>query len=165
MDGTAEVAVRGSTSARDYSKKSFNARFLAPPGEDGKRKKQEVPFLGAPHRPPFWRRPSMHRQRACPPHLHRPSNPSTAGAVARRRRRPRPTTRRFLYQRELLNPGFPSDDRFVLHGPENDRTLGLRNWLALGAARAAGRYASRTAYFELFLVQARFIFYGFSCCS
>ena len=55
VEGTAEVAVRGSTSARDYANKSFNARFLAPPGEDGKRKKQEVPFLGAPHRLPFCR--------------------------------------------------------------------------------------------------------------
>lgn len=39
----------------------------------------------------------------------------------------------------------------MLHGPENDKTLGMRNWLALNMARRTGRYASRTRYFELFL--------------
>jgi hypothetical protein len=39
----------------------------------------------------------------------------------------------------------------VLHGPENDRTLGMRNWLGYNMARWMGRYASRTQYFELFL--------------
>lgn len=38
-----------------------------------------------------------------------------------------------------------------MHGPENDRTLGMRNWLGYNAARRMGRYASRTQYFELFL--------------
>jgi hypothetical protein len=39
----------------------------------------------------------------------------------------------------------------VLHGPENDKTMGMRNWLAMNMARRSGRYASRTQYFELFL--------------
>jgi hypothetical protein len=43
----------------------------------------------------------------------------------------------------------------VLHGPENDKTLGMRNWLALNLARRTGRYASRTRYFELFLHAVR----------
>lgn len=51
----------------------------------------------------------------------------------------------------LLLPGFPQDSSWVLHGPENDRTLGMRNWLAYNMARRMGRYASRTRYFELLL--------------
>jgi hypothetical protein len=47
--------------------------------------------------------------------------------------------------------GFPREHNWVLHGPENDRTLGMRNWLAYGMLRQMGRYASRTRYFELFL--------------
>jgi len=47
--------------------------------------------------------------------------------------------------------GLPKDDNWVLHGPENDRTLGMRNWLGYNMARRMGRYASRTKYFELFL--------------
>lgn len=47
--------------------------------------------------------------------------------------------------------GFPKDNDWVLHGPENDRTLGMRNWLGYNMARWMGRYASRTKYFELFL--------------
>jgi hypothetical protein len=39
----------------------------------------------------------------------------------------------------------------VLHGPENDRTLGMRNWLAYSLTRQMGRYASRTRFFELFM--------------
>ncbi|WIA37032.1 hypothetical protein OEZ86_014016 [Tetradesmus obliquus] len=47
--------------------------------------------------------------------------------------------------------GFPREHNWVLHGPENDRTLGMRNWLAYGIGRRMGRYASRKRYFELFL--------------
>ncbi|KAF6264711.1 coth protein-domain-containing protein [Scenedesmus sp. NREL 46B-D3] len=47
--------------------------------------------------------------------------------------------------------GFPREHNWVLHGPENDRTLGMRNWLAYNMGRQMGRYASRTRYFELFL--------------
>lgn len=43
----------------------------------------------------------------------------------------------------------------MLHGPENDRTLGMRNWLGYNMARWMGRYASRTQYFELFLNTVR----------
>jgi hypothetical protein len=50
-----------------------------------------------------------------------------------------------------LCAGFPREHNWVLHGPENDRTLGMRNWLAYNLARRMGRYASRTRYFELFL--------------
>lgn len=41
----------------------------------------------------------------------------------------------------------------MLNGPENDRTLGMRNVIALASARAMDRYASRTQFTELFLVQ------------
>jgi hypothetical protein len=51
--------------------------------------------------------------------------------------------------------GFPSGDEWVLYGPENDKTLGMRNWLAYNIARQMGRYASRTLFLELFLVQVR----------
>ncbi len=49
--------------------------------------------------------------------------------------------------------GFPAGKAFVLYGPENDRTMGLRNSLAMWAARAMGRYASRTQFCEVLLVQ------------
>ena len=47
----------------------------------------------------------------------------------------------------------PPGKDFVLYGPENDRTMGLRNKVAMWAARAMGRYASRTQYCEVLLVQ------------
>ena len=47
----------------------------------------------------------------------------------------------------------PQGKDFVLYGPENDRTMGLRNKVAMWAARAMGRYASRTQYCEVLLVQ------------
>jgi hypothetical protein len=50
--------------------------------------------------------------------------------------------------------GLPAEDSWVLHGPENDRTLGMRNALAYAMGRAMGRYASRVVYAELFLVTA-----------
>ena len=50
-------------------------------------------------------------------------------------------------------PGFPEHDEFILYAPEGDHSLGLRNWLAYGASRRMGRYASRTRYVEVFLVQ------------
>ena len=50
-------------------------------------------------------------------------------------------------------PGFPSHDKWILYAPEGDPALGLRNWLAYGAARRMGRYASRTRFAEVFLVQ------------
>lgn len=40
----------------------------------------------------------------------------------------------------------------MLHGPENDLTQGLRNWVAYGLWRAMGRWTSRLQYCELFLV-------------
>lgn len=54
-----------------------------------------------------------------------------------------------------LTLGFPREHNWVLHGPENDRTLGMRNWLAYGIGRRMDRYASRTRYFELFLNTVR----------
>lgn len=54
-----------------------------------------------------------------------------------------------------LHTGLPKGKDWVLHGPENDRTLGMRNWLGYNAARRTGRYASRTQYFELFLETVR----------
>jgi hypothetical protein len=49
--------------------------------------------------------------------------------------------------------GFPEHYQFILYAPEIDRSLGLRNWLAYNAARRMGRYAMRTLYAEVFLVQ------------
>ena len=55
--------------------------------------------------------------------------------------------------RHSLLPGFPPGKTFVLYGPENDRTMGLRNLLAMWIGRSMGRYASRTQYCEVVLVQ------------
>eukprot|EP00879_Flechtneria_rotunda_P006440 GHRR01006769.1.p1 GENE.GHRR01006769.1~~GHRR01006769.1.p1 ORF type:complete len:491 (+),score=142.61 GHRR01006769.1:191-1663(+) len=88
----AEIKVRGSSSARDYAKKSFAVNTLDQITSFGQSKKKDYPLLG-----------------------------------------------------------LPSDSDWVLYGPENDRTLGMRNWLAYGLARQMGRYASRTRYMELFL--------------
>ena len=53
--------------------------------------------------------------------------------------------------------GFPQATSFSLYGPENDRTLGMRNWMSMWIAREAmGRYASRTAFAEVYLVQDGF---------
>lgn len=49
--------------------------------------------------------------------------------------------------------GLPPGDTWVLSAPETDRTMGLRNFVALNASAATGRYAPRAAYVELFLVQ------------
>ncbi|KAI8464000.1 MAG: coth protein-domain-containing protein [Monoraphidium minutum] len=54
---------------------------------------------------------------------------------------------------EIEFMGFPEHEDFILYAPEGDASLGLRNWLAYNAARRTGRYASRTRYAELFLVQ------------
>ncbi|KXZ46160.1 hypothetical protein GPECTOR_46g229 [Gonium pectorale] len=48
--------------------------------------------------------------------------------------------------------GMPADDEWALYGPETDLTLGMRNVLAYDIYRRMGRWASRTRYFELFLV-------------
>lgn len=40
----------------------------------------------------------------------------------------------------------------MLHGPENDMTLGMRNWLAYSMWRAMGHWTSRLQYCEVFLV-------------
>ena len=45
--------------------------------------------------------------------------------------------------------GFPPGKSFVLYGPENDRSMGLRNRLAMWAAESMGRYASRTQFCEV----------------
>lgn len=50
-------------------------------------------------------------------------------------------------------PGFPEHDAWILYAPEGDRSLGMRNWLAYNSARRMGRYAMRTQYVEVFLVQ------------
>lgn len=42
---------------------------------------------------------------------------------------------------------------WALYGAQRDRTLGLRNQLAMWFGRTMGRYAARTQYFELVLVQ------------
>jgi len=46
----------------------------------------------------------------------------------------------------------PEDDDWILYGPEQDKTLGMRNYLAYNLARASGNYATRTVYVEVFLV-------------
>jgi hypothetical protein len=51
--------------------------------------------------------------------------------------------------------GFPQHHDWILYAPEGDAALGLRNWLAYGASNRMGRYASRTRYAEVFLVQVR----------
>ncbi|GBF98546.1 hypothetical protein Rsub_11876 [Raphidocelis subcapitata] len=56
---------------------------------------------------------------------------------------------------EIEFMGFPAHDEWILYAPEGDPALGLRNWLAYGASRRMGRYASRTRYVEVFLVQDR----------
>mmetsp|Transcript_4385 Transcript_4385/g.11363 ORF Transcript_4385/g.11363 Transcript_4385/m.11363 type:complete len:750 (-) Transcript_4385:97-2346(-) len=47
--------------------------------------------------------------------------------------------------------GFPKDEDFVLYGPETDRSIGLRNFLAYNISRAMGNYASRTQFTEVFM--------------
>lgn len=48
--------------------------------------------------------------------------------------------------------GMPEDDDWILYGPEIDKTIGMRNYLAYNLARASGQYATRTVYAEVFLV-------------
>ncbi|PSC71257.1 spore coat isoform A [Micractinium conductrix] len=49
--------------------------------------------------------------------------------------------------------GMPADSDWILYGgDEVDLTLGMRNWLAYGLYRDAGRYAPRTVWVETFLV-------------
>jgi len=48
--------------------------------------------------------------------------------------------------------GMPEDDDWILYGPEEDKTIGMRNYLAYNLARASGNYATRTIYVEVFLV-------------
>ncbi|KAH7616560.1 hypothetical protein Ndes2526B_g08649 [Nannochloris sp. 'desiccata'] len=48
--------------------------------------------------------------------------------------------------------GMPEDDDWILYGPEPDKTIGMRNYLAYNLARASGRYATRTTYVEVFLL-------------
>ena len=45
----------------------------------------------------------------------------------------------------------PKDNDWILYGPEQDKTQGMRNYLTYNLARASGRYASRTVYVEVFL--------------
>ena len=47
--------------------------------------------------------------------------------------------------------GLPKDDDWVLYGPETDRSIGLRNFLAYNISRSMGHYASRTKFVEVFL--------------
>ncbi|KAG7672818.1 hypothetical protein KSW81_001763 [Nannochloris sp. 'desiccata'] len=48
--------------------------------------------------------------------------------------------------------GMPEEEDWILYGPEEDKTLGMRNYLAYNLARASGRYATRTVYAEVFLL-------------
>ncbi|KAK9828932.1 hypothetical protein WJX72_002885 [[Myrmecia] bisecta] len=48
--------------------------------------------------------------------------------------------------------GMPSDSGWVLYGPEDDLTMGLRSYLAFNLSRAMDEYASRQQYCEVFLV-------------
>jgi len=47
--------------------------------------------------------------------------------------------------------GLPKDDDWVMYGPETDRSIGLRNFLAYNISRSMGNYASRTKFVEVFL--------------
>ena len=47
--------------------------------------------------------------------------------------------------------GLPKDEDWVLYGPETDRSIGLRNFLAYNISRSMGHYASRTKFVEVFL--------------
>eukprot|EP01025_Chloroclados_australasicus_P006745 TRINITY_DN12159_c0_g1_i1.p1 TRINITY_DN12159_c0_g1~~TRINITY_DN12159_c0_g1_i1.p1 ORF type:complete len:888 (+),score=77.43 TRINITY_DN12159_c0_g1_i1:170-2665(+) len=49
--------------------------------------------------------------------------------------------------------GLPSEEDFVLYGPEEDRSLGLKNIMAYEMSRAIGQYASRYRLIEIFLVK------------
>ncbi|GIL78251.1 hypothetical protein Vretifemale_7683, partial [Volvox reticuliferus] len=48
--------------------------------------------------------------------------------------------------------GMPADDEWALYGPETDKTLGMRNVLAYDIFRRMGRWAPRTRYCEVFLL-------------
>ncbi|KAG1654714.1 hypothetical protein FOA52_005915 [Chlamydomonas sp. UWO 241] len=49
--------------------------------------------------------------------------------------------------------GMPAAEKWNLYGAQRDRSLGIRNFLAMAFGRAMGRNASRTAWFEMVLVQ------------
>lgn len=51
-----------------------------------------------------------------------------------------------------------------MYAPEGDQSLGLRNWLAYNSARRMGRYAMRTQYAELFLIQVCVCVLFVLCC-
>eukprot|EP01023_Acetabularia_acetabulum_P024680 TRINITY_DN23768_c0_g1_i1.p1 TRINITY_DN23768_c0_g1~~TRINITY_DN23768_c0_g1_i1.p1 ORF type:complete len:372 (+),score=76.67 TRINITY_DN23768_c0_g1_i1:126-1241(+) len=48
--------------------------------------------------------------------------------------------------------GLPKEEDFVLYGPEEDRSLGLKNIMAYQLSQALGQYASRYRIIEVFLV-------------
>ena len=50
--------------------------------------------------------------------------------------------------------GLPAEEDWVLHGPYSDKTL-MRNALAYEWSRRIGRYAARTSFVELFVVDNR----------
>ncbi|PRW56820.1 spore coat [Chlorella sorokiniana] len=58
-----------------------------------------------------------------------------------------------LKSRSFAFLGMPADEDWILYGgDEVDLTQGMRNWLTYNLARASGRYASRTVWVEVFLV-------------
>jgi hypothetical protein len=89
-DGAIGIEIRGSTSARDYAKKSFAIETRSVQGSE------DVSLLG-----------------------------------------------------------LPSENDWVLYGPEVDKTMGLRNIISYTLARASGNYASRLKYCEIFITEDR----------
>jgi hypothetical protein len=49
--------------------------------------------------------------------------------------------------------GFPAGRQFMLYGPENDLSQGMRNWVAYGLWQQMGHWTSRLQYCEVFLVR------------
>ena len=55
------------------------------------------------------------------------------------------------HNQEFSLLGMPKDEDWVLYGPETDRSIGLRNFLAYNISRSMDRYATRTKFVEVFL--------------
>ncbi|GAX73487.1 hypothetical protein CEUSTIGMA_g939.t1 [Chlamydomonas eustigma] len=123
-DGEVMIEIRGSSSARDATKKSYSFNKLHKVNTSV----DESSMFAKGY--------------LDPPSILSDSEASTAVEASSKKQE---KSRTFM--------GFPPGDTFDLYGPENDRTMGMRNLMAMWVGRSMGHYASRTQYCEMFLVQ------------
>lgn len=154
LDQPIRMHVRGSSSAVEYAKKSFSMDPVDQISDFVKSDTMEIPLLGELDALAYV--PTACGHGSSLRLLNRPGEASWCQHMRAHSSAPilcLPSS----FPPHLPPPctGLPKGKNWVLHGPENDRTLGMRNWLGYNMARWMGRYASRTQYFELFLNTVR----------